>query len=108
MKVVLRGAQVYASQSGFSHMDVLIDNGVIADIAPAIPFCRDIVSFDFHSFFLFPGLVDVHVHLREPGFSYKETIKTVLWRRARWLYHRLRHAEPLSCPRQPGNARPRT
>ncbi len=26
--------------------------------------------------FLFPGFVDVHVHLREPGFSYKETIKT--------------------------------
>ena len=27
-------------------------------------------------FFLFPGFCDVHVHLREPGFSYKETIKT--------------------------------
>lgn len=28
------------------------------------------------SVFVIPGLVDVHVHLREPGFSYKETIKT--------------------------------
>lgn len=28
------------------------------------------------SVFVVPGLVDVHVHLREPGFSYKETIKT--------------------------------
>jgi len=27
-------------------------------------------------YFLFPGFVDVHVHLREPGFSYKETIAT--------------------------------
>ena len=27
-------------------------------------------------FFLFPGFCDVHVHLREPGFSYKETVKT--------------------------------
>ncbi len=26
--------------------------------------------------YIFPGFVDVHVHLREPGFSYKETIKT--------------------------------
>ena len=26
--------------------------------------------------FIFPGFVDAHVHLREPGFSYKETIKT--------------------------------
>ena len=28
------------------------------------------------SVFVIPGLVDVHVHLREPGFSYKETIRT--------------------------------
>ena len=28
------------------------------------------------SVFVIPGLVDVHVHLREPGFSYKETVKT--------------------------------
>ena len=28
------------------------------------------------SFVILPGLVDVHVHLREPGFSYKETIRT--------------------------------
>jgi len=30
--------------------------------------------FDTSTGYLFPGLVDVHVHLREPGFSYKETI----------------------------------
>ncbi len=30
--------------------------------------------FDTSAGYLFPGLVDVHVHLREPGFSYKETI----------------------------------
>lgn len=29
-----------------------------------------------NSVFVIPGLVDVHVHLREPGFSYKETVKT--------------------------------
>ena len=33
--------------------------------------------FDFQNkAFLFPGFVDVHVHLREPGFSYKETVET--------------------------------
>lgn len=31
---------------------------------------------EFHNCFLLPGLVDVHVHLREPGFFYKETIAT--------------------------------
>ena len=34
----------------------------------------DIVSFD--GMYIFPGFADVHVHLREPGFSYKETIKS--------------------------------
>lgn len=75
MKVVLRGAQVY-TENGFSPMDLLINDGLIAGIAPSIPFYRDVVSFDFQSSFLFPGLVDVHVHLREPGFSYKETMKS--------------------------------
>ena len=31
---------------------------------------------DFSKVHIFPGFCDVHVHLREPGFSYKETIKT--------------------------------
>ena len=31
---------------------------------------------DFSEVYIFPGFCDVHVHLREPGFSYKETIKT--------------------------------
>ena len=31
-------------------------------------------SFASSEYYLFPGFVDVHVHLREPGFSYKETI----------------------------------
>ena len=30
----------------------------------------------FHNFYVFPGFCDVHVHFREPGFSYKETILT--------------------------------
>ena len=31
---------------------------------------------DFSNAYIFPGFCDVHVHLREPGFSYKETIKS--------------------------------
>lgn len=33
-------------------------------------------SIDFSNCLILPGFVDVHVHLREPGFSYKETIRT--------------------------------
>ena len=32
--------------------------------------------FNCSEYFIFPGFCDVHVHFREPGFSYKETIKT--------------------------------
>ena len=36
----------------------------------------DVSRFDRPNYFIFPGFCDVHVHFREPGFSYKETIKT--------------------------------
>ena len=36
----------------------------------------DVSRFDASRYCLFPGFCDVHVHFREPGFSYKETIKT--------------------------------
>ena len=32
--------------------------------------------FEFNNCAVFPGFIDVHVHLREPGFSYKETVET--------------------------------
>ena len=36
----------------------------------------DLSVFDSPRYAIFPGFCDVHVHFREPGFSYKETIKT--------------------------------
>ena len=45
---------------------------------PSVPVSAvlsDLVS-DEHHYFIFPGFCDVHVHFREPGFSYKETILT--------------------------------
>lgn len=45
-----------------------------------------------------PGLVDVHVHLREPGFSQKETIATgTAGRGPRRLYDGMFDAEPEPC-----------
>ena len=46
-----------------------------ADLSFPIPAPSDL-SFHGERFALLPGLADVHVHLREPGFSYKETIRT--------------------------------
>lgn len=47
----------------------VVDNGVVKE--------ADIVElFDRSEYIVFPGFCDVHVHFREPGFSYKETMKT--------------------------------
>ncbi|MDD6234396.1 MAG: dihydroorotase [Lachnospiraceae bacterium] len=55
--------------------DVLIEDGIIAGVDVNIPEGNnDIV--DASGCFVMPGLVDLHVHFREPGFEYKETIKT--------------------------------
>ena len=40
------------------------------------PFSHPVLSDKSSELFILPGFVDVHVHLREPGFSYKETIET--------------------------------
>ena len=75
MEFLLSGGSIF--QNGvISHADVLIQNGRIVSISPNLP--RGGVSvFEFHNNELIvPGFVDVHVHLREPGFSYKETIAT--------------------------------
>ena len=39
-----------------------------------IPKGLEIAFSDEHEYVIFPGFCDVHVHFREPGFSYKETI----------------------------------
>ena len=50
-----------------------VSNGVFVP-AESVSGCDR--RFDCHSYAILPGLVDVHVHLREPGFSYKETIRS--------------------------------
>ncbi len=58
--------------------DVYIENGIIKDLPAKKPTgAKDgvkIVSAD--GLIVFPGLIDMHVHLREPGYEYKETIKS--------------------------------
>ena len=54
----------------FERCDLLLDNGKIAQIQ------RVAGDASGAKYFVFPGFADVHVHLREPGFSYKETIQS--------------------------------
>ncbi|MCM2277713.1 MAG: dihydroorotase [Oligoflexia bacterium] len=58
--------------------DVLVENGRISAIdAPGkIPASRAARLLDARGAWVLPGLLDIHVHLREPGLEYKETIET--------------------------------
>ena len=63
----MMGAQMKLKKIGFC------DGGIVSSFAPLL----DQLSVDDVSeYAVFPGFCDVHVHFREPGFSYKETIET--------------------------------
>ncbi|MDP4132457.1 MAG: dihydroorotase [Bacillota bacterium] len=74
MSIVLKNASVYIEGS-FKSVDLAVIDGHISFISKETDI-KDALSFDLKNCVIFPGLVDVHVHLREPGFLYKETIKT--------------------------------
>jgi dihydroorotase len=58
-------------------MDVLLHDGRVAEVAPPNKTRgRSEEKFDARGLIVAPGFIDLHVHLREPGQSYKETIAT--------------------------------
>jgi len=59
-----------------SKPEILIEDGKIAKIADGIPENADMTVLDASGLIVAPGLVDIHVHFREPGFEYKEDIST--------------------------------
>ncbi len=76
MAFLLKGAHVVDPQSGIDGIrDVLIEGDKIAQVAESIE-NGDAEVIDASGKYLVPGLVDMHVHFRDPGFEYKETIET--------------------------------
>ena len=59
-------------EDGVKKVDIRVENGVIKEIAPSLK--GD--GIDLKGLTVFPGLVDMHVHLREPGFEKKEDIES--------------------------------
>lgn len=84
MKLLLRGARIVdPSQRLDDCLDILIDDGRIAalgkDLQVPVKEGRNNAEwqmFDLTGLVVTPGLIDIHTHLREPGFEYKETIAT--------------------------------
>ena len=75
MEYILKNAKVY--QNGeLVAADISVRDGRIVSINRDVEPTPGASVIDLNNGVVFPGFVDVHVHLREPGFSYKETIKT--------------------------------
>ena len=77
MAFLLRGAHAVDPQEGIDDvLDVLIDGEKIACVGKDLEAPADAEVIDAAGKYLVPGLVDMHVHFRDPGFEYKETIAT--------------------------------
>ena len=75
--LVLAGGWVLDPGRWDGEADVWIKNGVIDPVvSPDVSLPQAAKRLDVTGFLVLPGLVDLHVHLREPGFEYKETIAT--------------------------------
>ena len=78
MRTLIKGARVLDPGGVDGHKDILIhgpDIEALLDPSDALPEGgAGIRVIDAHGLLLVPGLMDIHVHLREPGHEYKETI----------------------------------
>jgi len=76
--ILLKGGRVVdPAQNIDAEMDVLLRDGLVAELAPKGKTRGSAdESFDARGLIVAPGFIDLHVHLREPGQSHKETITT--------------------------------
>ncbi|HPA16032.1 MAG TPA: dihydroorotase, partial [Desulfobacterales bacterium] len=79
MRILIKGGRVLDPGNLDGRYDILVEGGKIADIRPfGTTEIRDPDTriIDAAEKWVVPGLIDMHVHLREPGQEYKETIET--------------------------------
>jgi dihydroorotase len=78
MKRLLKGGRVVDPANGRNGVfDILIDGDRIAKVGKDLPLAEGVTVIDVPSAFIIaPGLIDIHVHLREPGQEHKETVAT--------------------------------
>ena len=76
MRILIKGGRVLdPSQKMDKVMDILLEDGKVSRISEEINETADRIV-NALGCYVMPGLIDMHVHLREPGFEHKETIHT--------------------------------
>jgi dihydroorotase len=81
MRLLIINGRVVDPSKGFDEVaDIFIEDGKIASLAKGGKGrnrnAKDAEVFDAAGMYVLPGLIDMHTHLREPGFEHKETIRT--------------------------------
>jgi len=78
MLILIKGGRVIDPGRLDGINDVLVKDGKIVEISSksSAAFGSELIEIDATGKIVTPGLIDMHVHLREPGQEYKETIKT--------------------------------
>ncbi|MGI6698354.1 MAG: dihydroorotase [Clostridia bacterium] len=75
-RILVKGGRIIDPGSGTDAVkDILVEDGRIARIGNGLS-ADDAALVNAEGMLVFPGLVDMHVHLREPGFEHKETIES--------------------------------
>ncbi len=76
MKILIKGGRVLDPASNTDAIkDILIEDDIIAKVEENITDEVDSII-EANDYYVMPGLIDLHVHFREPGFEHKETIRT--------------------------------
>ncbi|MBP1045580.1 dihydroorotase [Enterococcus sp. BWM-S5] len=76
MKTLIKNGKIVEKNNELTEASVWIEDGKVFAIGKSFNEAQFDTVYDAKGQLITPGLVDVHVHLREPGFTYKETIET--------------------------------
>lgn len=77
LNILLHNGRVISPETNTDDvLDVLILEGVIADVGRSLTTKKSVETLDLRGKMVVPGFLDMHVHLREPGYEHKETIET--------------------------------
>ncbi len=79
MKLLIKNGRVVDPRNGIDEtLDILISNGKILSVDKKISVSKEVETFDAGGLIVAPGFIDLHCHLREPGYERKETIESGL------------------------------
>ena len=77
MNLLIKGGRVIDPAQGIDEiLDILVVDGRIRELGKRVNAGKEAEAIEAAGLLVFPGLIDMHVHLRDPGFEYKEDIVT--------------------------------